>query len=86
MTVIAGLLPLGMCLGVFFPSGLTLVSRVDARLVPWALGINAICSVLGSVLAMCIGLIAGFNGALAAGLLCYLLALAAFEKLSAKPI
>jgi hypothetical protein len=78
----AAILPLGVCLGTFFPAGIRTVLEADDRLVPWAVGLNAIASVLGSVAAMAIAIATGFRQALCVGLLSYAVALLAFCALT----
>jgi hypothetical protein len=77
----AMLVPLGLAMGMPFPSGLrTLSSDVDSGVMPennngaveWALAMNSAASVLGSVLAMVIAIQFGLN-VLACGAAAYLL-------------
>ncbi|MBI4406156.1 MAG: hypothetical protein HY537_18500, partial [Deltaproteobacteria bacterium] len=51
--------PLGIALGYFFPTALRLVAQYDQTMVPWAWGINAAFTVLGSIVAV---IIAQFSG------------------------
>jgi hypothetical protein len=78
-------LPVGLCLGMFFPMGLRLVSAAEARLVPWAIGLNAVASVLGSILALILGILTGFRETLLLGLVVYALALLALRSLRRSP-
>src|SRR5271165_1773839 len=80
----AVLVPLGLAMGMPFPSGLrALSSDVDDGVMPpvnngaveWAWAMNAASSVLGSVLAMVITIQFGLNVTLACGAAAYLLAL-----------
>ena len=81
----AVLVPLGLAMGMPFPSGLRAVSaNVDSGVMPqansgaveWAWAMNAAASVLGSVLAMVIAIQFGLNVTLACGAAAYLLAMA----------
>ena len=85
--VIAVLLlaPLGIVLGMPFPTGLRLLSDEAAALVPWAWGVNGFFTVIGSVLSMILGMALGFRAVLAFAALCYLLALAAVWSPTAGP-
>jgi hypothetical protein len=58
------------------PSGIRLLRAHDPELIPWAWGVNGAASVLGSVGAVALAMLVGFDAALlvAAGL--YLLGLA----------
>ena len=55
------LLPLGLLLGTFFPTGIKIISLDDARFVPWAWGINGCASVIGTVLSIIIAMSHGFT-------------------------
>ncbi len=62
-------LPLGICLGMYFPTGIELLRRHAPRLVPWAWGVNGVASVASAVLAVILGMTLGFSAvALAASL------------------
>ena len=71
------LLPLGLTLGVFFPTGLREVRRRDELLVPWAWGANGAASVVGSILAIVLAISFGFRAVLLLSAAVYLLAAAA---------
>jgi hypothetical protein len=55
-------LPLGTCLGMFFPTGIQLLQQREYRLVPWAWAVNGVGSVTASVLAVMLGMSIGFSG------------------------
>ncbi len=55
-------LPLGLCLGMYFPTGLELLRRHAPGLVPWAWGVNGVASVASTVLAVILGMAIGFSG------------------------
>jgi len=69
--------PLGIFLGMPFPACLRIVAEEASVLVPWAWGVNGFFTVIGSVGAMIIGMILGFNAVLAFAGGCYLVALLA---------
>jgi hypothetical protein len=71
------LAPLGMLLGVPFPTGLRIVSEEASALVPWSWGVNGFFTVIGTVTALIVGMSFGFKTVLLVGALCYLIALAA---------
>jgi hypothetical protein len=75
LAISAGLLiPLGLLMGMPFPTGLrALAERNDGR-VEWAWALNAAASVLGSVSAMIIAIHFGLNVTLLCGAAAYLLA------------
>jgi hypothetical protein len=57
---IAALVPLGVPLGMLFPTGLALVRRTSPLFVPWACGINGVFSVLGTTIAVPGAMMYGF--------------------------
>jgi hypothetical protein len=76
--------PLGMALGMYFPTGLELLRRREPRLIPWAWAVNGVASVAATVLAVMLAMEIGFSnvaliaaGAYAVGTLSLLIALRA---------
>ena len=75
------LVPLGLVMGMPFPTGLRALAEKQVNAGPtegtveWAWAMNAAASVLGSVLAMVIAIQFGLNATLACGVAAYLLAL-----------
>jgi hypothetical protein len=70
-TVVAvAILPLGLCLGVFFPLGLRALGRQHSDAISWAWAVNVTSSVVGTSLSLIISQFVGFTGTLglAAGL------------------
>lgn len=74
LLAIAVLAPCGAALGVALPLGVRALDAAAPALVPWAWGMNGVTSVLASVLAVAIGMQAGFTAALLLGIACYGLA------------
>jgi hypothetical protein len=68
------LLPLGLFLGVPFPTGVKRLGKRDPSLIPWAWAINGCLSVLAPLLAMMLAMTSGFKVVLWAGSGAYLLA------------
>ncbi len=73
ISTITAVLPLGMLMGIPFPSGLRLAARTDVGGIPLYWGMNALASTVGAVVAAIIGLLAGFHIALLTGAVLYLL-------------
>lgn len=71
----AALLPLGLPMGILFPLGLFLVRQRGENFVPWAIGINGVCSVLGSTLAAPLAVTLGYTVVVALAGVLYLGAL-----------
>ena len=71
------LAPLGILLGMPFPSGLRIIGEEVPSLVPWAWGVNGFFTVIGTVGALILGMALGFKAVLVVAAACYLIALAA---------
>ncbi|HSD67759.1 MAG TPA: hypothetical protein VLF95_13720 [Vicinamibacteria bacterium] len=66
--------PVGLLLGVFFPTGLERLKRVSPALVPWAWGLNGMASVVAPILAVAVSMTAGISALFLASVPVYLLA------------
>jgi len=66
--------PLGVLLGTPFPTGLRIVGKEAAPLVPWAWAVNGFFTVIGSVAAMILGMVLGFTAVFVVAAGCYALA------------
>jgi hypothetical protein len=64
---VALIAPLATLLGMPMPAGLRMLRDAAPALVPWAWGLNGAASVLGSVGALLIAILAGFDATLCAG-------------------
>ncbi len=51
----------GIFMGIPFPTGLSLVKKIEANFVPWAWGINATFTVIGTILALLLALNYGYG-------------------------
>jgi hypothetical protein len=76
------LAPLGIVMGMLFPTGVRIVAEEAVALVPWSQGVNGFFTVIGTVAGLILGMAFGFNAVLLAGVLCYLVALAAITTAS----
>lgn len=65
--------PAGILMGFGFPTGMRLVTAIDARPTPWLWGINGAMGVIASVIAIVISISWGINITICVGALCYLL-------------
>jgi hypothetical protein len=74
---VALIAPLAFFMGMPFPLALAQVEAGDARLVPWAWGINGCASVTGAVLATLLAVHVGFTMVVVAALVLYGIAAAA---------
>lgn len=68
------LIPLGFCLGIPFPLALRSLRERSLSLVAWAIGVNALASVVGSTVAVPVAMITGLQVVLLAGAGFYALA------------
>jgi hypothetical protein len=64
----------GFFMGIPFPSGLALVKETEPRYTPWAWGINAVFTVVGTVLALLLAIGLGFRSVLLLASVLYLAA------------
>jgi spermidine synthase len=67
--------PLATVMGMPMPIGIRLLSEHASEIIPWAWGVNGATSVMGSVGALVIAILTGFNQALVVGGLLYLIGL-----------
>ena len=70
------LAPLAMVMGMPMPIGIRILAREASEIIPWAWGVNGATSVMGSVAALSIAIVTGFNQALLIGAALYLIAIA----------
>ena len=83
---IACLAPLGICLGVFMPLGLSTVAGVTqhkAEFVAWAWAVNGFFSVISSILATMLSMTYGFSVVLALAVAIYLVGILALRRIPA---
>ncbi|MFP5262432.1 MAG: hypothetical protein ACLGJB_11060 [Blastocatellia bacterium] len=67
--------PLAVLMGMPMPIGIRLLARDAPEIIPWAWGVNGATSVMGSVGALVIAVLTGFNQALVVGAALYLVAI-----------
>ncbi len=72
---VGALAPLGLALGMPMPTANRILDRQAPELVPWAWGVNGAASVLGSVGAIALAMVWGFDQALLVGAGIYLIGL-----------
>ena len=78
---IALIAPLGFCMGMPFPLGLSALATGPPSLTPWAWGINGCASVMSAVLATLLAIHFGFNAVILLALACYFAAAVSFPEL-----
>ena len=74
--------PIATVMGMPMPAGIKVLNRHMPGIIPWAWGVNGATSVMGSVAALAIALLTGFNQALVVGAVLYTLAALAVTKAS----
>jgi hypothetical protein len=75
--------PLAMVMGMPMPIGIRMLARNAPEIIPWAWGVNGATSVMGSVAALVIAILSGFNQALMIGAGLYLVAMVLITRQSA---
>ena len=78
--------PLGIALGMPFPTGLRIASREAAPIVPWAWGVNGFFTVIGTVAAVILGMAVGFTAVLLLSAACYAVAILALVGRVSSPL
>ncbi len=73
--------PLGFVLGMPFPLGLRLAMQRSSALGAWAWGVNGFFTVIGTVLALMLGMMVGFRTVLLLACGCYLLGLLVITRI-----
>lgn len=76
-------MPLGILLGMPFPSGIRLLSNQAPALIPWAWGVNGFFTVIGSVIALMLSMTIGFQAVLWITIAIYLLSMVLLIKATA---
>ncbi len=74
--------PLGFVLGMPFPLGLRTVMQRSSAFGAWAWGVNGFFTVIGTVLALMLGMMVGFRIVLLLACACYLVGLLAVTQIS----
>lgn len=80
--IIFCLLPVGIILGIYFPSGLLVMGKEYKDSIAWAWAINGGFTVLGSILSIIFAQFFGFTAILALACLMYMIASSTFRKMS----
>jgi hypothetical protein len=68
---VAIIMPAGLLMGFGFPTGMRMVQQQNSKPAPWFWGINGAAGVLGSILAVAVGITFGISASLRCGALCY---------------
>jgi len=76
--------PLGFVLGMPFPLGLQLAMQRSSALGAWAWGVNGFFTVIGTVLALTLGMMVGFRMVLFLACGCYLVGLLVIRRISGR--
>jgi hypothetical protein len=82
---LAVIMPVGFLMGFGFPTGMTLIQRIDNEPAPWFWGINGATGVLASVVAVMVSMALGINVTMSIAGLCYLAVIPAARALMATP-
>ena len=71
VVAVLALAPLALVMGMPFPTGLRIVQQLDGSMRPWAWGVNACATVIGSMLCVLLSIHAGFSVVLVAAAAIY---------------
>lgn len=80
------LAPLGACLGLFFPIGLTIVGEKNESFIPWAFATNGVASTVSSILSIMLAMVYGFTFVFTMAAFCYFIAAVTFYRFAKKHI
>jgi hypothetical protein len=72
LIALAVIMPVGFLMGFAFPTGMSLVEKIDAGPAPWFWGINGATGVLASVLAVMVSMAFGISVTMLLSGVCYL--------------
>lgn len=72
--------PMGLLMGMPMPLGIRVLAAEKPEIIPWAWGVNGAASVTGSILALALAILTGFNQALSLGAFLYLIAILAMNR------
>ena len=76
---VLALMPIGLLMGVPFPTGIRLAEGLDTEMVPWAWCVNAFATVLGSITAILLAMFVGLTAVAYGAAVVYLVAMAAMR-------
>lgn len=80
------LMPVGILMGIPFPTGLKILGKKNGSLIPWAWAINGCLSVLAPILTIMLAMVVGFKAVLWLGAFAYLMAFITLRSFLKKPI
>src|SRR5262249_44370950 len=83
---VAVIFPAGLLMGCGFPTGLRLVTTIDARPTPWLWGVNGAAGVLASGLAIVCSIAFSIDATIRIGGICYLVLLPCALALLESPV
>jgi hypothetical protein len=76
---LAGLLPVGILLGLPFPTAVREVEKLNRNFIAWAWGVNGVTSVLASIVAIVVAMRLGFTAVVWIAAATYILGLLAYR-------
>jgi hypothetical protein len=80
------LMPVGILMGIPFPTGLKILGKKNGSLIPLAWAINGCLSVLAPILTIMLAMVVGFKAVLWLGAFAYLMAFITLRSFLKKPI
>lgn len=82
VVAVLALAPLAIMMGMPFPTGLRLTQRLGDAIVPWAWGVNAVTTTLGSIVCMLVSMQLGFTALLFMAAAIYIAGFAALSPVA----
>jgi hypothetical protein len=76
---LAGLLPVGILLGLPFPTAVKAIEKLNPSFIAWAWGVNGVTSVLASIVAIVVAMRVGFTMVVLIAAATYLLGMASYR-------
>jgi hypothetical protein len=73
LTALVAVVPAGMLMGFAFPTGMQMVNAIDMRPTPWFWAVNGAAGVLGTSIAVAVGIQFSIDASLRLGAACYFL-------------
>ncbi|HNW81477.1 MAG TPA: hypothetical protein PKG52_01180, partial [bacterium] len=80
------LAPLGLFLGQFFPTALTIVGEKNSSFIPFAYAVNGVASVIASILSIILAMVYGFTFVFTLAAFCYFIAGVTFYRFVKKHV
>lgn len=82
LIVLLAIIPVGIALGIPFPTAIRALEKQHPNFIPWAWGVNGITSVLASIVAIILAMRVGFTMTVLVAVIAYMCGMAAYSYYS----